>query len=724
MSKRARGVGKMIALQPSPFHYNEWEAAEPHRHEVHTLLAPVLVRTDAMATCGLMMLHSNWYNALKPEVLKYMKTFNELFKNAQEAQLELHRLHPVSRQTAINAVVRSPDAPPMADLIQNEEHPLVNNKLREMQERVRTLRDIVTTFKEHGSAFRDTTVDHTLKVAGFTMEQNQDPRQSHLYPNATPAVYTGVGLSRKPNAYMLGDETIHAYAAMAFRRCEVCGPIGRKECCSGRFQGGFAPAPYAHGVSPKCFRLLYCQPECVAAQCIAYNSIGVEPLKILEGRQQLLGVWGVKKENNKLLESALRHLQVPVPIRCDALTQRLAECDHALITKRGVHLPDMPGSSTANALVHGSVVASHVDERTHRIFWLQNHPTLPPDYAMEFKLRLSQRSFALARDDLKRAQARDAEIKKAVLEANRRKLKGDIEALLSARSGLRMADLTSIDTLDAFFPGVAATAERMLSSYNEGETEHALDIHFTTSFVNVLEMMAVDMRRHDQMFSEGGRVASGRAYSWMAGMSIGETPGVGLTDIAPKLNNDPINYTYTINQWQDYITATHIFDSLTWNKLTVWKKPPSAAGSSREPICAIGSLTYSVGIGVGTTEIAIQSEVTYPSTRAEWVRIASAAFELLEKHDLEAPLPAVPSQNQINELFECDSTSTAEMAINWIEVMAQTLAYWPTTRAMGLDILTNSSTRGFVQAVANSAVDLGMLDLAKALKMADGEPME
>ena len=60
MSKRARGVGKAIADQPQPFHFTEWyEAAETH-HEALIQLAPVLVKADAMATCGLMLSCRAW----------------------------------------------------------------------------------------------------------------------------------------------------------------------------------------------------------------------------------------------------------------------------------------------------------------------------------------------------------------------------------------------------------------------------------------------------------------------------------------------------------------------------------------------------------------------------------------------------------------------------------------------------------------------------------------
>jgi hypothetical protein len=102
--------------------------------------------------------------------------------------------------------------------------------------------------------------------------------------------------------------------------------------------------------------------------------------------------------------------------------------------------------------------------------------------------------------------------------------------------------------------------------------------------------------------------------------------------------------------------------------------------------------------------------------------IRNHAEALLDKNELDAALPPVPSQGQIDDLL--DPNAEAKTAMEWIENIAQTLAYWPVTRALGLDTLTNYSTRGVVNAVGNSLVDLQMLDIAKTLKLYDGAPME
>jgi hypothetical protein len=43
---------------------------------------------------------------------------------------------------------------------------------------------------------------------------------------------------------------------------------------------------------------------------------------------------------------------------------------------------------------------------------------------------------------------------------------------------------------------------------------------------------------------------------------------------------------------------------------------------------------------------------------------------------------------------------------------------------MGLEVLTNFSTRGVIAAVHDSGIDLDLLDAVIAVKVADDEPME
>jgi hypothetical protein len=560
---------------------------------------------------------------------------------------------------------------------------------------------------------------------------NEDPRQQHMHPAVQPdsALLASNPDARQPKAYKLGDATVHAYASMAFKRCEVCGPLGKRCPKQWRSGGTFSCAPYAQGVTPDCMRLLCAPPECVAQQCFAWNVIALEPLKVSKDGRRGSTALSFSEYNNKLLESALRHCQVPYPVKCEALCTRLSQPDRCLVSKSGVHL-DPTGPRVNQGYTGGmSVVAreSHISERLGRIFWLHRHPSMPVNYSFEEKLRLSPHTMQLARNDIQRAEKRDRLVKVAILDANRKKLLGDVEALLESKEGLKSQNLCTVEALDAHFPGVQATINRILSTYNEGECEHALDVAFTCSLVNVAEMMAVDLRRYDQSFSTGGRVASGRAYSWITGLAIGLTPGVSLAEIANKLNDDPRILRYDHEEWRNYVTAMHVFDALQWDALKVEKRCAASAGMAGGSNDVMGShegnkVFYTIGIGTPEFNLKVGAEVTYPGTRAEWVAIHASVEETLDKMGLEADLPGVPSQAQIDELQkpECEAT----FAVNWIEYMAQTMAYWPKTRPIGLDILTNYSVRGFVAAVGTNMIDLEMLDLATALKNADGVPME
>jgi len=710
MSKRARGVGKAIASQPLPFHYSEWVAEYDSRHEIHDLLAPWVVRIDSKAAVGLMLSCRAWRNAIKPEVLVFMKEFNAKFAVAQQASYDMQNAYPISKQSAVSWILADSANIESRGELEVEGNPRVAAKINEMQEALRVRRDVVADFHTLGSCFQGYTVSHALKVAHASAGQSEDPRQHSLHAAGPRSA------ERRMRPYKLGDATTHAYAAMAFKHCEICAPLGRKCKAS-----GFTPAPYAQGVDDECMRLLYGSSECVSRECFCWNTIALEPLKLRSLRR---GQLPYNPNNNRTVEAALRHMQIPVPIRCETLSGRLTTSDCALISKTGVHMPVMAMADDAQQQAITS--SAHIEERVGRIFWLRSHPSLPHSYSFEHKLRLPPKAFASAEADMARAAKRDAAIKKATSDANREKLRGDIEALFASRSGLASQQLATIDALDAHFPGTAATARRILNTYNEGETEHALDVAFTSSFVNVADMMAVDLRRWDQQLAEGGRLATGRAYTWITGMSVGETPGIGLSDIANKLNDDPRTLSFSTHEWNAYVTTMHVFDALQWNGLTATKAQRQEASCSHDPLGGpedvAGRCFWTIGIGVGQAELAVKGEVTYPSTRAEWINIYNAANQLLDDCDLESTLPTPPAQSIINEIF--NNEDAARVALGWIEVMAQTLAYYPVTRAMGLDILTNYSTRGVIAAVGGSLVDLQMLDIAKTLKEADGEPME
>jgi hypothetical protein len=738
---RAGIVLAELEAMPPPFHYSTWIAEDTTRDAVHMLLGPVLVRTCAKATCGLMLSCTTWRNALKPLVIEFMKELNKKFAAAQIAQFDMDRRGPINRSVAISEIMSEPDAHALdrSTLEQDEDNPRVAEKLRQLQEAIRVKRDAVIAYKEHSECFDHSTVAHALKMAVMCAGANGDPRQLHLHegPNGSG----GGRDTRQMTPYILGDQTVHAYAAMGMRRCEVCGPLGMP--CS-RDKTTFFHAPYAQGAKREHMRLLRCASECVGKQCMLWNCMSQHPLQTttVVYRRAARVLEDHSQHNNNLLASALRHVSVPSPPSEGVLGKRMRPDDYDLVSKEGALFKRAAGDvnvfgdgETANAEEANRrwrwESQRRIDERSMRVFWLATHPTMPATYSMQYKLRVPDSALVLARGDLKRQANHDADVATLVAQKHMEKLMADVHCLFATKPGLRAQNVTTIDEVDSFYPGAHATLKRILKTDRDAPVEHALDLPFTRLFVSIVEMAMVDMRRMDQSLCPNGRTASGHAVAWLTGLSIGSIPGVSLQDVSGKLNDDPRAIRIKggedpMSVWRLYVTTAHLFDALQWNNLTVDKCEPSRAGGSNDPMPSGGTtgtgIYYHIKIGMGAQMLDIRSLVTYRNTRAEWISIRDSAQKLCDECNLNAILPAVPSQEHIDELFEFGNDAT--LATNWIEVMAQTLAFWPCTRAMGLEVLTNFSTRGVIAAVHDSGIDLDLLDAVIAVKVADDDPME
>lgn len=717
MSKRARRVGKEIADQNAPFHYSTWVEEESHRHEIHALLAPAVVRADGLAAVGLALSCKAWRNAIKPEIIKYMKDVNKKFAKAQDAARKIENMGQVSIASAIARVRRTTTVPfdfPMDPRDpRSADNELVKSTIVEMQNELLDWRRDVNAFRTL-QALGENTTQKALKAVSFLCNPNEDPRQD-----------------REKSPYILGEETCHAYGALAQSTCEVCAPIGKKHRCGG-LGFGFSPAPFAHGKDAACFRLLSAPTECVRNQCFRYNAIAIEPLAPTEHRR------GMSKQfhnsNNLMLENALRHAIENEPTHATTIEKRLSEPDRHLIGKHGAtgtrEEPIDPASPSLRS-------EASIHERLGRCFWLRKHPTLPPNYSFEAKLRLGKHHFDLAEGDLNRKLHYLDTITMATEKAWRDRLRGDFEALFQTSSELKETGMSTIKELDNIVPGFEATVNRVIVGYGTG-IKHILDIKMTHTLLRVAGMAAHDLRRWDQSYAPNGNLASPRAYAWITGLSAGLLPHIRLPDIAVKLNEDPLILNYDNYQWRHVITAMHLFDAVQWDSIKVLKEQrdygnsaasSSGAGSSADPIVPASateyrytSTCYSIGLSVGDAALSVTSTITFPSQRDEWVAMHAGAKNILDSFDLEAELPNVPSQAHIDELV--DNDASASMACSWVQCMVQVLAYWPSTRAVAFDILTNNSTRGLVEAVSASPIDLEMLDLARAIKAADGMPLD
>lgn len=719
MSKRARHVGKTIQGQPRAFNYTEWIEEDSTRHEIHQLLAATLASTDAKVTVALMLSNRAWRDALKPEVVAYMKRFNETFREAQIASRVLDRQGdtPVSINAAVDEIMKDDANTLSSEELNDGSHPLVVAKIQEMNERLVTNRAKVAKFRAI-QVFPHGIVQGALKKVAILL----DP-QSRSDPRVDGA---------REITYKLGDDTGHAYAAMAWSSCEVNRPLGLKP----RGHSEFVPTPHAHGTSRECFRLLYTTPEAVNAQCISYNILSANPLAPVSNTsvrkigQPLVALsQPCREKNNRLLKYALLHSGVSEQISASAIDGRLALDDKKLVEKLPRRTPPGYSGNTNqiwDEMQNMNTFQDAYTERVLRVLWLRKHPTMPADFSMESKLKISATAFKYAEADLARFDKKQEEIANATQLAHKRKLLGDLNGLLENRPGLVAAEATTVEAINILCPGFATTVSCLIDCYGQ-DIDHICEIGLSNLVVHAAEMAVNDVRRYDQMFCENGNLASGLAYAWISGLFAGAIPTLKLAEFGLLLNDDPVNLGYGVNEMENYVTTMHLFDALQWNQICVRKAPaPGAAGGSSDPLPRYqgdeSRVCYTIGIGVADSELVVQQSCTYPTRRVDWERIREQAAKMMDDCDMEASFPIVPSQGQINELF--DESSSAIMALNWIEVMARTLCYWPRTRAFGLDVLTNRSTRGLVDAVAKSPVDMQLLGLARAIKVADGEPME
>ena len=166
---RAGIVLAELEAMPPPFHYSAWIAEDTTRDAVHMLLGPVLVRTCAKATCGLMLSCTTWRNALKPLIIEFMKELNEKFAaELRSRRFDMDRRGPINRSVAISEILSEPDAHALhrSTLEQDEDNPRVAEKLRQLQEAIRVKRDAVDRVQgAQAGCFDDPTVAHALKMA-------------------------------------------------------------------------------------------------------------------------------------------------------------------------------------------------------------------------------------------------------------------------------------------------------------------------------------------------------------------------------------------------------------------------------------------------------------------------------------------------------------------------------------------------------------------------------
>lgn len=708
MSKRAKSVGKQIEETPPPFRFNEWLAQCDVRlgpNEIFMLLAPHVARTDAQGAMSLYSQCRDWRHALKPEIGAYMERFNRAFATAQRAQLALDDQPFPTR----GRVVRILLAEGRADGLSTEERELiegdypdganetVTKKYDQMTKEWRANTRCILDFKNMATPFAKEHAALLLKVSFMNMGDNGgDPRQERR-------------AAGQRSVYNVGTATVHFYAATGNRSCEVCGPIGAKCTNRGGFCMAFNLVPFACGVSEGAFRMLRCNQLCIERQCVRWNAVGQEPLAVptvVRQRRDLGGLYSVAHmENNKLFAGALRHAGVPAPQTAIVIDQ--------YISRKPQAVQDAFALITDKSPISGF----DINERFRRELWARPHPALSSIVTLQDIFQLPDFLFDLSARNERAIAKRDAQIAEATREANRDKLRRDFVDLIERDSDLCAAGMQTIKSLETACPGVAATVECMLKAWENGTADHILDIRFTDQLMQTLRAVCVRLRRHDQS-AMGLDVASSRAYAWISGLSAGDMPNPLLADIFSRL----LLYDKAdIPLMRAYVTAMHVFDELAWDQISVKRTDArlGGPGGSADPL-PLGKdkceLVWDITLGAGDYTLSLQHGVSLPPMRETWLEIRKRAQAHLDACSLDATLPPLPSQKQIDSLDDA--------ALEWLTAMAQIMSYWPRTRAFGLDILTNNSTPAVVQAVADSQIDMTMLQALVIVSKADDKPKD
>ena len=641
----------------------------PGGGDLPMLIVPEIVRTCAFGARSLRVQSKQFRDAIDPEIVAFMTSLNEGFAQYQM----FHRALVKCGVPRASRVASDP-----VDMTQAQ----IEERYQQDVLRVRAQEKGLHSFRERVAAVFTEDVAQGLCKA-VTMVAQDDPHAT------SSTIYT------------IGFDTVHAYLAMAARRCEVCSHHG-KRCLN---HHSFKLVPSGHRSS----RILFCRDKCVDDNCVIINTMSCEPLSI-SSRSPM----GIVK-NAELFKCILRHVGITPPFSSAAISKRMgADRYDALTEKTPVFAP--PGEDTVPARDR------RIYERQNTRYWLLAHPTLPPHFSLCEKLCVSAQKIEMATADVRRARDIQNQIDEYTRAMRLEKLMGDVNALLE-RAGLARNGFSNVAEVDSLYPGVAKTVEKMLQAGRERELsdQHALDSTFIPMVVKTIIMLVGDLRRHDQSLT-GDNCASGRAYTYVTGLCSGEHPNLSLSSMVDKFNSDPLALKFQLDDWRSLVTAMHAFDALQWNRLKIHPCLPRADGQaggssdpfpSADPSSRVG-WTINIG-GADAHAVTLTAQMTPPDSQAEYKAIASACEARLDELGLEAALPAVPSQAHIDAFVKDFEHSDA---VNFLEVAAQTMAYHDETRAIALDILTGANTRAFINAVACSGLDVEALSAeAVAVKM-------
>lgn len=377
--------------------------------------------------------------------------------------------------------------------------------------------------------------------------------------------------------------------------------------------------------------------------------------------------------------------------------------------------------------------------RTNRSILMFNHPGLcKPGFdvnstrvaTLQLLLGFNDYELALALSDVYEERKSEDETRAMVRRQHCALLLRQFSRLVSAdANGAPMHDY-SMETLDSLYPGVAQTVDVVLQRVDFCKYEHVLDIGFVRELVRAIGLMTGPLAQNDEFMS--GTRASGHAYCFVTGMSAGVLPDITPTMIAERLHLDPIEGANAATyDWLQIVNALWVFDAMYFRNCSIRKKNAGGVLAGQAGSSASGAATsvtnafeWVVRLGEGDESVEIVGDYEPPITREDWINIRARVCERTNLLRWTANWPKVPSDLSIEQMGRNVTLQESKpaRAINFLEITAQQLIYFPKTRAQGLEVLTGNNLRGFIEACGKATLNLEALAVMAQMQAPGDEP--
>lgn len=752
--------------------------------DMYALLAPLLVKGGAKAAAGMRLHNREWRAAIDAAIVEWTKELNVALLAAQEARHVLSVDRPPDLSVEQTAVGWAHNGPPTAEQIVERVALQVKHDSAKNDQTALLLRLEHAFGKDAAQALikahemLDTTdprpkparISVDVPGTGGQRSALTADKRYHYHVAETTSFYLALAADRCQ---------IHAHAPTPIRKAFQ----GRCACADEALTLVHLPPIYDTGLvlygCPACVARMCCKFNIMTN---APLEIDRPPTDLPSTMWDVAPAWHnvPAYENMKLAKALARHVGLGAPFTHARLTSRQttahggttwaeqralgalfekSEVDAGAQTERTGGGPaagkrrrlagevaagadsdsDSDGAAPAACPVDEEAAANAgkwaMRARSNRCVLLFDHPGIahrPPltmRYAtLQRMLGFTDYELRLALADVVEERQSEQETRALVRRQHCALLQNQFARLVGSDANSGQMHDYSIATLDALYPGVHKTVEVVMEGVDFCAHEHVLDIGLVRELVRGVGLMTGPLAQHDEFLS--ATRASGHAYCFVTGMGAGLLPGITPTQIAERLHLDPIENVECGYNWHAIVNALWVFDALWYENVGLRKK----GGVTQEGNvgCASAGADFAlpnvfewyVRVGAGDQTIEIVGDWEPPPDRAGWLDIRRQAIDRTSELGWQAAWPSVPDNCAIAETSRSvtSAVSKPKRALNFLEVTAQQLVYWPKTRAQGVEVLTGNNLSGFIEACGKAAINLEGLAALAAMQTPGDEP--